>query len=159
MGRSVCTPCNAIETVYFDLEPGTYCESCEMGTTGYECPECGKDTVYDGYMDAIGWQDILDDIRQTLSGHFPSLGNCDYWPLNESHAIMENNLVRVEISEYCGLIALSVVGLESDYYAEYRTQFAAKFGQHVAKRLREYWGRLQHAGTMSNGESVYNRVA
>ena len=132
MSRSVWTHSDAIETAFFMMEA-------------------------DGCID--DWEEWVQDVREEFKCKFPSMRDCDYWPEEESHAIVENEHCMVVISEYCGLISLGVVALDASLYdglnalATYWTQTNA------APFLRERYGELRKIGMMSNGESVYERIA
>lgn len=161
MSRSVWTHSDAIETIFLTLEPGRYCESCEIETSDNPCPECNADTMPDSDRDQEVWDSLVEDIRETLKAKFSSFDDADSWPERESHCILENDYAQIVISEYCGLVSLGVVPYTGycipDY--DYRTNFSpAWVTKNVAPFLRKTWGMLRHVATFSNGEAVYERT-
>lgn len=116
MGRSVWTHSDAIETVFYplDFEEGDF---------------------------ALGWfGDHITDIREAFKRKFPSMCNCDYWPEDESHAIVENEHCMVVISEYCGLISLGVVALDASHYNHFNALARHWTRTNAAPFLRWYYG-------------------
>ncbi len=133
MGRSVWTPSNAYELVFFQ----------------HECDA----------EDPFEWDDLIDNIRYTMLDKFPSFSNADHWPERESRCIMENKVMRIQISEYCGLVSLAVVPIELDHdmTAVEKTLYD-KLLEDAAVLIRGTWGTLRKIGTFSNGESFFERV-
>jgi hypothetical protein len=162
MGRSVWTHSNAVETVFREINNcHDYCAECDVGVDGYECPKCGT-SMYDESGDTARYEfnDLVGDIRDLFKQQFPSMHDCDHWPERESHAIVENDHCMVVISEYCGLVSIGVVptGYEG-YYSPITTGIAANWAERfAAPYLRKQFGKLEKVGTMSNGESVYERI-
>lgn len=161
MGRSVWTHRDSIENVYFHFTVG-YCPKCEMQTDTFDfnCPECGGDLEpTDDWGDSWDW--LVDDIRETLRGKFPSFQNADHWPEHESHCIAENSHCQIVISEYCGLVSLGVVptGTWEAYYKPPSAFSAAWAAKNVVPFLRKTWGELRKIGTASNGESFFERAS
>ncbi len=139
MSRSVWTHSDAIETVFYPLD-------------------FDEDDLSWGL-----WEGHLDDIREAFKRKFPSMLDCDYWPEEESHAIVENEHCMVVISEYGGLISLGVVARIADDMKAANYDFSNHFAAHwtetnVAPFLRERYGELRKIGTASNGESFYERI-
>lgn len=160
MGRSVWTHSDAVETVFFEWNCG-YCPKCECLTTtdGWECPECGGELEPD-VDGAMMFDEEIDYIRDHIKERFPSFEKCDHWPERESHAIAENKLGMLVISEYCGLVSLGIVPTGECYYDEDTTGLARAWCEkYVAPWLRETYGSLRKVGTFSNGEAVYERRA
>ena len=90
MGRSVSTPSNHGLDFYTTF-------TCDDSDT-YDSPE-------DSYLE---WEFFVEDITTTLREKYPSLEPADRWEGRECHVFLENRLVFITISEYCGLVALSV---------------------------------------------------
>ena len=134
MGRSVWTHSDAIETVFYPLD-------------------FDEDDLSWG-----AWGDHVTDIRETFKHKFPSMVDCDYWPENESHAIVENEHCMVVISEYCGLISLGVVPLNESYCCGCNGLARYWTVKHAAPFLCKQYGTLRKVTTFSNGESFFERV-
>ena len=84
--------------------------------------------------------------------------DCNYWPEEESHAIVENELCMVVISEYCGLISLGVVALDASLYDDLNALATHWTETNAAPFLRERYSELRKIGTASNGESFYEKI-
>lgn len=138
MGRSVSVPRNAVWTVYLDgsceCEPGDYCDCFEY---------------------------LLDDIRQSIKGRYPSFEDSDCWLGREDHGVLENRHGHITVSEYCGLVALCFVPRE-EHYNDNAGSYALRqhFGEQIEAGVRKlYPGHLRKLGTFSNGESIYQRAS
>ena len=111
--------------------------------------------------DADGWgefDEYLDDIRMVATERWPSFTDCDVWVGREDHAILENGLGYLGVSEYCGLVSVWFVAKESTYWFEARQDLARGFAEKIAPSFHRMFGELRKLGTMSNGEGVYERV-
>ncbi|KKL16608.1 hypothetical protein LCGC14_2493850 [marine sediment metagenome] len=128
MSRSVWTHSDAIETAFFMMEA-------------------------DGCID--DWEEWVQDVREEFKRKFPSMCTCDYWPEEESHAIVENGHCMVVISEYGGLVSLGVVVPNASFHNAVATHWTET---NAAPFLRKRYGELRKVGTMSNGESFFERI-
>lgn len=129
MARSVSVPSGAVDVAY----------------AAFEC-DCDDD----GPME-FGF--CIDNLRYELAQRYPSFEGCDEWLGREAHAVAENGHCYVCVSEYCGLVAISVVPKEGNLAeagaARIRvSKFAGCFGQ-----------RLVPVGRFSNGEQIFNAAA
>ena len=89
-----------------------------------------------------------------LKAKYPSLNKPSRprWVGNEGRVILENKLVSIVVSEYCGLVALSVV-VEYGYGA-LAERFADKFD---FGDVAGYFGQeLVSGGRFSNGEQIFS---
>ena len=127
MARSVYVPSRAAQVAYANFE-------CEEG-------------------DDFAFDDAVANVVCELKAKYPSLDK-PYRPRyvgNEGRVILENKLVSIVVSEYCGLVALSVV-VEAGYGA-LAERFADKFD---FGDVAGYFGpELRKLGTFSNGEAVF----
>ena len=131
MGRSVWTHQDAIETVFYPLD-------------------FDEDDLSWG-----GWEDHKSEIREAFKRKFPSMCTCDYWPEEESHAIVENGHCMVVISEYGGLVSLGVVVPNASFHNAVATHWTET---NAAPFLREQYSELRKVATASNGESFFERI-
>ena len=166
MGRSVMTHPSAECTVYRTLSNlHTYCFECDIEVDADECPECGAE-MYDAYGEVAReeFEYLVDWIRETFTAAFPSMVECDRWAhgagaMSELRCVVANDLCDVYVSEYCGLVAISVVPTGcADYDCDttgLATHWCATHASDVLDQFNEY----RRIGTFSNGESVYERVA
>ena len=126
MGRSVSMPGDAIDHCFFTF----------------------KGNEWD-------WNDLKEDIQETLKSNYPSLCNCSEWLDREDYAILENDLVHIGISEYCGLVCLWIVAKEDDYEETWRSNFSQMFVDNVWPYVERTWGELKSLGHASNGEQFF----
>lgn len=122
--------------------------------------------VYLDFKEPYEWDDFVDSLYEILTDKYKSLTKCDEWVGREDHAILENELIHIGISEYCGLVSLWVVPKSGDFYTVNTEKFylARNYCNQIEKGFRNLI--LQHfprcvytrLGTFSNGESVYRSV-
>lgn len=128
MARSVYVPSRAAEVVYADAS----------------WMECGYE-----------FDDAIDSAREALKAKYPSLSDADRWIGREGRVILENKLVSIVVSEYCGLVAISAV-VEDGYGA-----LAERFGNNIdlAPAAAAFGDELVCRGRFSNGEAIFDRKA
>lgn len=109
------------------------------------------DQLFDHEADEFDWELLVEDISYQLIEKFPSLTECDRWE-DEDHIILENGHCEIAISEYNGLVAISMRAIEE--------------WDSVGNGLHQYWvdqagpkfmelSSLVKRGTFSNGEAVF----
>jgi hypothetical protein len=132
MARTVSVPTNALRVAY----------------AGFAC-EDDEDAPY--LFDAA-----VDDFQYTAKERYPSLKFCDKWLAREDRAVLENKLVYVTVSEYCGLVAVAVVPKYDDTAA-----LAQRFADQIdLNNLAGCFGpALRKIGSFSNGEALFRAVA
>lgn len=183
MGRSVDYLSRAIGIAYIHLDTSSItCHHC--GSTNvhaieeheresvatednHSCLDCKKS--FEGYEpDAqFEWECFTDNIEEILKQRIPSIDILDSkhsrWDGRETRIFAENKLAEFGISEYCGLVSISVRVIEDDYSWKYEA---------LAKRwIEKAWPGIQDAiaeafptavlkklGSFSNGEGVYELV-
>lgn len=162
MGRSVWTHSRATRTVFTTLYGLMgYCSECDIDTDdASECPECGQDMYdYSGDTQRHEFEFIVDDVRERFKDEFPSMYDCDHWPEDESHAIVENSHCMVVISEYCGMVSIGVVPKgDPDYYND-ASGLAYHWTENYAIQVLDSWDQYGKIGVFSNGEAVFERRA
>lgn len=169
MGRSVMTHPHALATVYRTLDYGGYCDECEMVTFAGDsggCEECGGELRPDEYGDFARheFEYLVDWVREEFTDKFPSMGKCDRWAhgggaMDELHCIAANYLCDVCISEYCGMVSISVVPTGEESYCEDTSGLARYWTEAHAVPVLEKFRECAPIGTASNGETFYRRVA
>ena len=128
MARSVYVPYAAAQVVYAD----------------------GSDI-----QDSYDFDDCIDNLKYVLQSRYPSLAEPSR-PRhfdNEGSVILENQLVSIVLSEYCGLVAISVV--PEDRYNALADRFANQIN--LAPAAQCFGDELSLRGTFSNGEAIFNR--
>lgn len=130
MARSVYIPSEAAEVVYADA---SWMEE------GYEF-----DVAIECAIAAL--QDKYPSLKQ------PSRAR---WIDREGRVILENKLVSIVVSEYCGLVAISAV-VEAGYGA-----LAERFGNNInlSPAANAFGSELVCRGRFSNGEAIFDRKA
>ncbi len=142
MGRSVAYPSNSEFTVFMagpEVEDGV-----------------------DDYTEEWDWYES--NLAERLVETFPSLSGCDTWDGRECHGFLENNFGKFYLAEYCGLVSLSfkLDDLSDNVY--YGGSDTTGLGENWASGVyntivKKFESELySHIGTMSNGESVYERM-
>ena len=130
MARSVYVPSRAVEVVYADAS---------------------------WMEDSFDWDCAIDNAVYELKAKYPSLDKParDRWIGNEGRVILENKLVSIVVSEYCGLVAISAV-VEDGYGA-----LAERFGNNIdlSPAAAAFGDELVCRGRFSNGEAIFDRKA
>lgn len=120
----------------------------------------------DGYMNQLNWNDLIRNLQNEIKAKLPSYNNCDDWDNRETKIILENSFCNIGISEYCGLVSLSVAPKEFDScYSDtvFKENFAINHAQSIKKTLEKVLANLsltnlRKIGTFSNGEAVFQRA-
>ena len=159
--RDECYECEGMGHVGF-WQPGTgyrligppvACDVCE-GTGKNPNPE----------PDEHDWDNFIECLQDRLGTRYPSLVEADEWPERECHTIMENQHAIFAVSEYCGLVSVSMRAKEDDYgydehvglHQSWSRRVAPGFQNFMAKAFGQYC--LSRMGGFSDGTSVYQRV-
>ena len=138
MGRSVSTLRNASKVIYVDL------------SDAYEDEETDSNFT---------WDDFIEDVYRTFED-YPSLVAVDDSE-GENRIILENRLIQVAVSEYCGLASVSLRAIENDYnhkLESFGENFISKIGDKVEEKLKKTYDVYRWQGGFSNGESVYAKI-
>jgi hypothetical protein len=140
MGRSVNYLSRATKVSYLHVE-----------TTWID--EETKEEIEDNFW----YDDLKDNIESSLKTLYPSLTNCERWDGNEVFIFLENNLVEIAISEYCGLVSISI---RPNSHWSTKEQLAEhwinKVWHKAEEKFKDFSDVLVKQGTFSNGESVYS---
>jgi len=107
------------------------------------------------------WSEFKEDIAYRVSEKYPSLSECDKWLDNEDHAILENDLVYVGISENNGLVCLWVAPKYEydEYQYEDNSGLTDQWAKSISKGFTKAFGDYARLGGFSDGTSVYEKVA
>jgi hypothetical protein len=143
MGRSVNYLDNAEVVLYFPFEYGT-----------------NEDGEYNEALASLDWHDLILNLQCEIKKYLPSYYEVkDKWDNRETRIILENNLCNIGISEYCGLVSLSVAPKNNDYDI-WHESFALRHAGQIKKTLEKVLHNLglknlRKIGTFSNGEAVF----
>lgn len=115
---------------------------------------CHIDSEYEYAFD-----DFFDNIKTQLQDKYSSLDTCERWDGRETKIFLENNLAEIGISEYCGLISISIRANQCTGANESLAEnWIAKTEKGIRKICSEYSQTLRKIGTFSNGESIYEKA-
>lgn len=155
MGRSVMTLGHDSIVAYTSFDPQHFCDECDDF-----CEEHQDELFCDAGCDhSDEYQDLLDWIQSTVIEMFPSMSEADSWYDREVHIIAENAHSMVGVSEYCGLVSVSL-GERTEYGYYYDSSaLGAHWRAQVADKFLKAFGEYQKLGTFSNGESVFQKIA
>ena len=141
MGRSIDYLSNALRVAYVDYDSEYEDENGEI------------------VVDEFAFDDLYGEINCRLKAKFKSLDRVNEWDRRETRIFLENKLVQFGISEYCGLVSISV--RVNERYSEYNglaEKFVDKNWDSVIAILKDYSDVYAKDGTFSNGESVYSKI-
>ena len=113
-----------------------------------------EDGEYDEFLGEILWEDFIYDLKSTLQAKYPSLEEDDNWEGNEVHIILSNQQTNIAVSEYMGLVSISVAPKE-DWYGNAPSGLALRNTKFIAKFVEETFSDLKKVGCFSNGECIY----
>lgn len=136
MGRSVDYLSNALRVAYVIYEDTYEDEDGEL------------------VEDEMAFDDLFDNIKYELKGKYNSLYDVNEWDGRETRIFLRNRLVEFGISEYCGLVSISVRVYDEDYKG-----LAERFVDKNWSKIETLVGaNVRKVGTFSNGCGVYERV-
>jgi len=170
MGRSVIPHPQATVTAYLEFSSEHYCPECEQWSEEGKCPECG-DEIYScsfvfGCDHAEDWREFVQWVSDTACEFWPSMHDVDARTVSwssENYVCAENRHSEISISEYCGLVAISLAprsDLSDHYWEEFQSEtLGARWRSQISERFLSTFGTLQKTATASNGESFYERIA
>jgi hypothetical protein len=108
--------------------------------------------------------EFLGNIQDYARELWPSFQPCDTWLGREDHAILENSLCYLGVSEYGGLASIWLV--PKDYSSSWLSSrdtciypLALNWIARIAPKFHEAFGQYRRIATFSNGESVYERIS
>lgn len=105
------------------------------------------------------FEDLIEMLQNSLIAAFPSLsiyGEFADYPYQENRGILENNYVKIYISEYCGCGAISVVTADAEY-PNRADHWVSQIWNRLTNIIGEHVQLLCKLGTFSNGESVFKK--
>ena len=134
MGRSVCVPSGAKAVIYLD------------------CSELSDDEW--------AWDDLLCDLRSIIQERYPSFEDINDWVGHEYLAILKNAHGMVIVSEYMGLVSVSLGCNPDAEQPELSVGWCESVAYNFEKLVNKAYGEnaLTKLGTFSNGGSVYKRI-
>lgn len=123
------------------------------GEVGYQDEETNEFIEHEFWFD-----DLFENIKYGLKAIFPSLTECERWDNRETKIFLENNLVEIGISEYCGLVSISVRPNEKNWANEnLANNWINKVWDKSEIKMAEFSNVLNRVGTFSNGEGVFEK--
>ena len=143
MGRSVNYLNDANLVLYFNTD--------WIGTDS----ETGE---WSDFLAELDWNDFKENLIYKLQKIAPSLEEANEWEGNEVRIFLENSLIVVALSEYCGLTSLSFRVKEAEYDDEVGRENLAKAWFRKIKPKFEALAELKKVGRFSNGNCLYEAV-
>lgn len=154
MGRSVSVPSNAAAVIYFPV-------------WDYDRDD---DEEFDPFLAQMAFDDMVEELKAGLKSlEDSSFNDADRWLGREDHVFLENRIVDVTLSEYCGLCALAFVPKEEadedawwpiqEQWEEFAKKWASDFSERARKELSDGFDIYKKVGSFSNGEGVFERVS
>lgn len=150
MGRSVSYPHNATVVAYKTIEVEPYEDEDEDGNLVTREPD------EEDYRWAF--ESVVEDLQEYAPTLWPSLRKCDKWLDNEDHALLENDLAYMGISEYCGLVAIWIVPRTDDHGYESTANLCETWCNKIETKFLKTFGTLHKIAVASNGEAFFERV-
>lgn len=151
MGRSVNYLNNAEVVIYFHFES-----------------EVNEEGEYDDFESQFAWEDLTNNLICEIKSKLPSYyEEKNKWDNRETKIILSNNLCNIGISEYCGLVSLSVACKDGENYWPDNKAYHEQFSKYHANKIKNTLqkivddltgSRLNKIGTFSNGESVFEKL-
>ena len=99
------------------------------------------------------FDDLIEFIRAETLHRWPSFIKVNRWLGRELHALAQNKLCWVGISEYCGQIAIWMMPVGGR-----NTPMAVKFMERVEENFLKVFGTHRLIGHFSNGEAVFEEL-
>ena len=136
----------------------SYANGSEVVIYSYIEPVIDDEDNYDEFLTQLAWDDAIYNLKYEAKEAFPSLEECDEWLGREDHAILENKLVYVGLSEYMNIISVWIVPKDNEYYS-----LAVYSANQMKEKLEEiveraFGLRLNQVGRFSNGEAVFSKA-
>jgi hypothetical protein len=155
MGRSVSTPNNCIVVAYKDIR--------DFGMA-YDDDGNVIEGEFDYDQGMFDMEDLISDIRAEAMARWPSFYEVDGWQGREDQILLQNDFAEIGISSYGGLAAIWLRSTrdDNDQYIPDQIRLAnlsENWCSKIARNFEALFGDCKMIGRMSNGESVYERVA
>lgn len=115
------------------------------------------DQLFDREIDETDWDFLEEDLTDQLQQKFPSLEVCDRWDDRETKIFLENEFCEVGISEYNGLVSISMRA-KDEYDSWYGGPDKRGLAAHWVDQAKNKFMALSDlvkVGTFSNGEAVF----
>jgi hypothetical protein len=109
----------------------------------------------------IDFREYAEHIADTAIERWPSFTACDVWLDREDHAVAENRLGYIGVSEYCGLVSIWFAPKPNSWEwsdTRNRADLAKGFARKIEPAFDELFGDLRRIGGFSDGTSIYERI-
>ena len=109
------------------------------------------------------WDDLEEWVRDTVIDFWPSFypeyREVRHWNMNTENTVLAQNAhSEVSISEYNGMVAISLAPRSDLDYYDPGLNLGKAWRARVADRFRRTFSQYDQVGRMSNGEEVYRAV-
>lgn len=113
--------------------------------------------LYFHHDEDTDWDMTIEDIQETVKSAYPEFKNVNKeWEDNEVKFILRSPSIEIAISEYCGLVSLSlrpVADPDEEGYIE-----IVNYIQLNATKILPYWNELRKVAIFSNGEGLFEFI-
>ena len=120
----------------------------------------GRSVNYASDSRSLDW--FVENIQEVIKTKYKSFTDDDSWVDRELHSVLENDFAQVIVFEYCGLVSISLVPKELDTYYDNTQNLANswcdKVSDNFIKLISDNFKSLNHLGTFSNRESVFEYI-
>jgi hypothetical protein len=101
--------------------------------------------------DGFEWNELVMDITEDIKDRYPSFEDVSEWEGNEVRIVLRNGLCEIAVSEYCGVMCVSVRETKP-----MGVRFVYNLEDSIINTVNMVCGTamVKH-GSFSNGESVY----
>ena len=112
-------------------------------------------TAEEQAQDQFLWDEMTESIQECICEIMPSMEPCNHSDGRECRVIASNNFARIGISEYGGLVSLSIgIDPQSDL-VQLANHWCSQVAPKIDKVAAMHGEHLEYVGTMSDGYGVY----
>lgn len=109
--------------------------------------------------DEFEFEDLVENLKYELKGKYKSLSICENeWEDNETKIILDSTLVQIGVSEYCGLVSISIRPKDNEHY-HLGERWINQNWSNIRSCIGGYCELLNRLGTFSNGEGVFQKAS
>lgn len=153
MGRSVLTHPRAVVVAYtsWDTSYEEYIEGWD------DDPDMmPSEQVYYDFYAPEDWRDTQEWFVEQCQDMWPSLWETSRYPHDEVHTVLENNLIEISVSEYCGLTALCIAPRND--IEDSLSGLAIHVAEQMEAKFDKAFNTYYRVATFNDGTSMYEEA-
>ena len=118
-----------------------------------------NDETTDYFIARENWNWFKEGLVELLQKRCPSLEEVDEWDGRETHIFLENLHAQIGLSEYCGLVSLSIRINDTNFRCNGQLAFGwiNQVWPKILTDLDKRYHTLTKLGSFSNGEGVFQK--